>query len=230
MSFIANTVAFLAGRASTYFDVSYPTGSTFGLRGHPVGLMVDQGHTSNGAAGTALILIGFGGLLVIWLERRRARKVSRNNITYDRVAADINGPKTGDSRPSGLFTFWIVLTILSTLLTLAALIYVFVLGSQTDNQTIDLQIASQNSQPSKYPLDDWTPDNWFGAILNQVPLTYDSDRHKINQQLRIMRGWKWNLIPLFVLGLITTCTAVWEWLQLRRSRSASGAHTKQEAF
>ena len=42
MSFIANTVAFLAGRASTYFDVSYPAGSTFGLRGHPVGLMVDQ--------------------------------------------------------------------------------------------------------------------------------------------------------------------------------------------
>ena len=137
--------------------------------------------------------------------------------------------QTGDSRPSFIFTFWVVLTILSMLLTLSALIYTFVLTGNHDNQTIDLAVAAANPAPTKYALDDWTPENWFGAIVNQVPLTLDSDRRKINQQLRLMRGWRWNLIPLFLLGLAVACAAVYEWLSLRRQGSRENrGHVSKE--
>jgi hypothetical protein len=46
------------------------------IQAKPAGLMVDQGHTSNGAAGTALIPVCFGGFIVMWLQRRRAQQVS----------------------------------------------------------------------------------------------------------------------------------------------------------
>jgi hypothetical protein len=76
LSFISNMVAFLHGRGSKGWEVSYPAGQKFELHGHPVGLLVDQGHTSNGAAGTAFVLIGCGGLLAMWLQHRRTRAVS----------------------------------------------------------------------------------------------------------------------------------------------------------
>lgn len=75
MGMIGETVGFLHARAGKFFTVNTSSGS-FDIHGKPKNLYVDQGHTSNGAAGTAVILIGLGGLLTIWLENRRARKVS----------------------------------------------------------------------------------------------------------------------------------------------------------
>lgn len=123
------------------------------------------------------------------------------------------------------------MTILSMLLALAALIYTFVLTDEHNDQIIDLALAAAHPFPQNYPADDWTPENWYSAILSQLPLALHSDRRKIRQQLRLMRGWRWNLIPLFVLGLITACAAVYEWLSLRRegtrderTSKESGAH------
>ena len=124
-----------------------------------------------------------------------------------------------NSRPSILFTFWVFLTILSTLLTLSALIYTFVVTRNHDDQTINLAVAAANAAPATYPLEQWTPENWFGAIVRQVPLTLYSDHRKINQQVRILRGWRWNLIPLVVLGMVVACVAVYEWVSLRRQGS-----------
>lgn len=67
-------VGFLHDRAGKFFTVNGPSGS-FRLHGKPAGLLVDQGHTSNGAAGTAFVLVGWLGYLVIFYERRRARRV-----------------------------------------------------------------------------------------------------------------------------------------------------------
>lgn len=75
LSMISATVGFLHARAGKFFTVDTSSGS-FDIHGKPKNLYVDQGHTSNGAAGTAIILIGLGGLLTIWFENRRARKVS----------------------------------------------------------------------------------------------------------------------------------------------------------
>jgi hypothetical protein len=221
-------VGFLHDRAGKWFDVKYPTGSQFQLHGKPHGLLVDQGHTSNGAGGTAFVLIGIGGLLAIWHQKRRIRQVRNQDMVSARVAADLYASKTGNSRPTGIFTFWVVMTILSNLLTLGALIYTFVLTAQTDDQSIDLAVAAANPEPLMYPLDDWTPENWFVAVLD-LPLAHASDRRKIRQQLRLMRGWRWNLIPLFILGFFTAGLAVWEWLKLRRARPVGQEPSKEAA-
>jgi hypothetical protein len=138
-----------------------------------------------------------------------------------------NCRQTGSSRPSGIFTFWVVITILSMLLTLAALIYTFVLTYKYDNQTIDLALAAANPEPILYPADKWTPENWFVAILDQVPLTFDNERSRIKRELRLMRGWRWNLIPLFVLGLLAASAAVYEWMSLRKHNSRDNRGTKE---
>lgn len=211
MGFIISMVRWLHFRAGKSFDITSLQGSTFELHGKPAGLLVDQGHTSNGAAGTALVLIGFGGLLTIYLERRRiARKIA-------------------NSRPSGLFTFWVVMTVLSSLLTLAALIYTFVLTYQSNGQHIDVGLAAQNPDPLTYPTGHWTPETWFRAVL-ELDLTSEKDRGTIEQHLRIMRGWRWNLIPLLVLGLATAAVAVWEWARMSRRRAVRSVEGKEGAF
>ena len=106
-------------------------------------------------------------------------------------------------------------TLISTLLTLSALIYTFTITSSHANQSISLPIASANPEPILYPLQKWTPPNWFHAVLN-LPLSHESDRRKIKQEVRIMRGWQWNLVPLLILGVVVCGVAVWEWLGARR--------------
>ncbi|OCT51750.1 hypothetical protein CLCR_09023 [Cladophialophora carrionii] len=197
VAFVGSMVGFLHDRAGKFFTINAPNGA-FDLHGKPVGLLADQGHTSNGAAGTALVLVGWLGLLTIWYERRRARK-------------------TQTTSHSGIFIFWVVMTVLSAMLTLAALIYTFVLTAQTDDQSINLTVAAANAEPLMYPLDEWTPENWFVAVL-ALPLAHDSDRSKISNNLRLMRGWRWNLIPLFILGLVVASLAVWELMSSRRWR------------
>lgn len=220
VGFIGSMVGFLHDRAGKFFTIDAPNG-TFDLHGKPVGLLADQGHTSNGAAGTAIVLVGILGLLTIFLERRRARKVSRDNPfenvkkSYISTGILTNQPQSSTSGHSGLFIFWVVMTVLSAMLTLAALIYTFVLTAQTDNQTIDLAVAAANAEPLAYPLDQWTPENWFIAVL-ELPLAHESDRSKIQNNLRLMRGWRWNLIPLLILGLTVAALAVWELVGGRR--------------
>ncbi|KIW32064.1 uncharacterized protein PV07_03638 [Cladophialophora immunda] len=197
VGFVGSMVGFLHDRAGRFFTINAPNGS-FDLHGKPKGLLVNQGHTSNGAAGTAIVLVGFLGLLTIWYEKRRARRTQATNH-------------------SGIFVFWVVMTVLSALLTLSALIYTFVVTAQTDDQTINLTVAAANPEPKMYPLDNWTPENWFVAVL-ALPLAHASDRRDIRNNLRLMRGWRWNLIPLFILGVVVAVLAVWELVSGRRWR------------
>ena len=216
---VGSMVGFLHARAGKFFAINGPNG-TIDLHGKPRNLLVDQGHTSNGAAGTALILVGGLGLLVIWYDKRRARRVRPN--TASRV-------KTWETRfltcpfqahttsHSGIFIFWVAMTVFSALLALAALIYTFVLTAQTDHQSINPTVAAANPEPLFYPLDKWTPENWFIAVL-ALPLAHDSDRRDIHHNLHLMRGWRWNLIPLFLLGVAVASLALWELLAGRRWR------------
>jgi len=195
VGFVGSMVGFLHARAGKFFTIDAPDGS-FDLHGKPKGLLVDQGHTSNGAAGTALILVGVLGLLVISYDKRRARRAQATSH-------------------SGFFIFWVIMSVLSAMLTLAAIIYTFVLTAQTDDQSINLTVAAANPEPGFYPLDNWTPENWFIAVLD-LPLAHDSDRRTIRNNLRLMRGWRWNLIPLFILGTTVASLALWELLGGRR--------------
>ena len=64
----ANQYAFDSLQDPNLISIAY-------LNAKPAGLLLNEGHTSNGAAGTALVLICFGGFLVLWHQRRRKRMV-----------------------------------------------------------------------------------------------------------------------------------------------------------
>ncbi|KAK5941470.1 hypothetical protein PMZ80_006749 [Knufia obscura] len=206
LSFVSSMVAWLHRRAGGSFEIAY-NGSTYSLHGKPENELADQGHTSNGAAGTAFVLIGMGGILILWMR-------SRPNM-WQKGFVKV------------LYHFWLVMTVLSALLTLSALIFTFIITSNHAGQTIDQSVASQlDNHPYPnyvaYPLDSWTPENWFNAVLN-LDLVHDSDRSAIDLRVHIMRGWRYNLIPMFIIGLAVAALAFWDAFNRRKAaRSGRG--------
>jgi len=197
MSFIASMVSYLhISNHDVLLQINATNGTpAFGLFPKPAHPVVDQGHTSNGAAGTALILIGIGGFLMLWLERR-----GRHNL--------FGIP---------LYLTWTCFTIMSAVFTLAALIYTFVVTNQTNaaHQKISTTIAA-DAKGAAYPALSWTPENWLKQVLT-LPFANPSEKSGIRQHLDIMVGWRWNLIPLFILGLALSVLAVLGLLEHRRS-------------
>lgn len=98
---------------------------------------------------------------------------------------------------------------------MAALIYTFVETSMTGGQAINLSVVEANQAPAKYPDDRWTPENWYDAVL-KLPLVSDDQRRTIGDNVTVMRGWRWNLIPLFLLGFALLVLAVLEVWRVRR--------------
>ncbi|KAH6850956.1 hypothetical protein B0I37DRAFT_414318 [Chaetomium sp. MPI-CAGE-AT-0009] len=197
MGLVSSMVSFLHRNGRVPFVVAPADGSPFLLSGQPAYLIIDQGHTTNAAGGTALILVGFGGSIALWLERRARKK-------WD--------------RPSPAFYVWAVFVLLSWLLTMAALIYTFVDTAMTGDQAIDIGVARANPPPAKYPDYRWTPETWYAAVLD-LPLASAAQRRVINGNLRIMRAWRWNLVPLFILGFTLLSLVVLELLRMRRRYS-----------
>jgi len=194
MGLVSNMVSFLHRNGRGPFAVGPADGSPFLLTGEPANLVVDQGHTTNAAGGTALILIGFGGSIALWLERRAQKKWDRS---------------------SPFFNIWAVFVLLSSLLTMVALIYTFVETTKTGGQAIDLSVARANPHPTKYPDGRWTPENWYAAVLD-LPLASAAQRRVISGNLTIMRAWRWNLVSLFILGFILLGLVALEVLRMRR--------------
>ncbi|UKZ79175.1 hypothetical protein TrVFT333_006925 [Trichoderma virens FT-333] len=205
LAFITSMVAWLHNTASGTFAVKF-NGSTFDLYGEPKHFLVDQGHSSNGAAGTAIVLIGFGGILTLWLR-------SRPNIL-------------GAKLTSFFYGAWLVILVLGLMLTIGSLGYVFSVTNAHRGQTIDINVASTTGN-HKYALDSWTPQNWFPAML-KLDLADDSQRNDIVKHLRIMRGWQYNLIPLFLIQLTTTVLAGLEFLERRKMRPTAGDYGSVE--
>jgi hypothetical protein len=76
MGLVSSMVSFLHHHGRGPFAVAPPDGSPFLLAGEPANLVVNQGHTTNAAGGTALILVGLGGSIALWRERRARKKVT----------------------------------------------------------------------------------------------------------------------------------------------------------
>ncbi|KAK4172542.1 hypothetical protein QBC36DRAFT_362453 [Triangularia setosa] len=189
LALVSSTVSFLHNYGKGPFEIGYPLGvSSFLLSGHPAGLVTDHGHTVNAAGGTALVLVGGGGVLGLWALGRfhSRRRKDYTNYVHSTV------PKE--------FQLWAGIVVLSSLLTLGALIYTFVEARLTSGQTIDLNVAKEYAYPLLYPDDRWTPETWFEAVL-ALPLENQRDEDVIRERLKLMRGWKWNTIPMFLLGL-----------------------------
>ena len=194
LSFITSMVHWLHVYAGGQFQVNNTSGGSFSLHGKPQNFLLNQGHTSNGAAGTAFIVVGLGGFLALFL---RSRQLKRNGSLHGFT--------------SFLYNFWLVMTVLSALFTLSALIAVMVITYQHDRQSININTASRlNNRPYPdyvaYPDLEWTPQNWFDAVL-RLPLVDSTVRSNINMHYTIMKAWQWNLIPMTVLGFIVAILA-----------------------
>lgn len=215
LAFISSTVSFLHRRAGDSFQVIYgPNYASFRLHGKPEHLLLNEGHTSNGAAGTAIVLVGIGGLLTFWLLARDARAGHRTKFAVIAHHA------------------WMVVSLLSLLLTIAALGYTMAAVNAHQGQTIDITVArSLNNQPYPryvaYPLDSWTPENWFAAVL-ALPLTLKQDRDLIRTKYNVIKGWRWNLIPMFLLGLAVVIVGIIDALERRKAmRQSKAVNTKE---
>ena len=75
MALISSMVGYLHRSGANKYPFLSDTGALAFIGPKPKGLLLNEGHTSNGASGTALIIVCFGGFLVLWNERRRERRV-----------------------------------------------------------------------------------------------------------------------------------------------------------
>ena len=205
MALVSSMVYWLHYRAGQDFTVAYNS-SFFSLHGKPLTLLGDQGHTSNGAAGTAFLLVGLGGFLALW-ARGRGKHGRR------------------------FYHFWLSMTLISALLSLAAMMYTVFLTTRHANQNIDIALASTlHNRPYPdyvaYALDAWTPENWFTAVL-QLPLAKPSEIRDIKSHLVVMMAWRWNLMAVAGFGVDVCWLACVDYLVRRRERSAVDGEDKE---
>lgn len=191
LAFVSSTVAYLHRTGTKTYAVMY-NGETVQVPGAPTNLSVNQGHTSNGTAGTGLIVIGWCGTLALWLRGR---------------------PVYHKKSVGGLFArtwyrLWLLLNVPALLLTLGALAYVFAVTNKHQGQTIDLSVVQGLSSGATYPLLEWTPQNWFDALLKLDIVSGGNDRSGLETIHKIARGWQYNLIPFFVVQLAETILAL----------------------
>ncbi|CAK7271565.1 hypothetical protein SEPCBS119000_004667 [Sporothrix epigloea] len=211
LGFITSMVSYLHGGApSGIYVVNTPpsliasigASPTYLLNGKPLHVVINQGHTSNGAAGSCVVLMGIIGALVLFLR--------------------LHVPKNRVGRV--LYYAWMSLQIPTLLLTLVALAYTFSEVHAHRGQTID-QALAYKTQPGPYAADSWTPQNWFAAVL-QLDLADAALRSNLAMHLRIMHGWQYNLIPLFLLQLLETLAAFADfrvWRAARRGDRSSNS-------
>jgi len=180
------------------YQVNWPN-DTISIKTLPAHLWLDQGHTTNGAAGYGFVLSLLG--LFIAFKHQKGKNTSRN-----------------------LLILTILLT-LSTLLTLAALIFTFVVTNQTSGQTIEssLAIAGDN-----YPADWWTPENWYKALLN-IPLADQSVIGDFKYHIHLMEAWRWMLIPLFLADVFALGMAALALLGARKTATDLNVHRARKA-
>lgn len=242
VAFIGSMVSYLH---IAHHDVPFAIAGTattppFSLYPKPAHVSVNQGHTSNGAAGTALILVSLLGFLVRLVQKRARALPARHSVTYTHVRSTSDGAGNTHTRkerrlPSSfawLEPTWVVFTVLSWLLTLSALVYTFVVTKQTRGSRIDLKVgaatyAARAGPLFPYPADKWTPETWFRQMLT-LGFVDAQEKGDIRTHVRLMEGWRWNLIPLFLLGGAVMVLAVLGWLERRKEGGPAGGSLVRE--
>ncbi|PSS05233.1 hypothetical protein BD289DRAFT_478131 [Coniella lustricola] len=204
LAFISTTVGYLARLGNTRLasNLDPPNGTT--LPSLPTNLSVNQGHTANGAAGTALVIISLGGIVALLLRSRSGYYKSSFGGLFSRC----------------FYRLWLALQIPAWLLTLGALAYVFAYTNAHAGQSIDPTVAQSSAVAnSTYPLLEWSPQGWLAALLDPALKLNGEvvDLAAMRRTLHIARGWQYNLIPLFIFQLVETVLAL---LDARRRRRA----------
>jgi hypothetical protein len=107
-----------------------------------------------------------------------------------------------------------ILQLLAVLFTLSALVFVFVVTYQTNDQVISAPVAA-NSQGKEYAELKWTPETWFKAVRN-LPLADEHKRDQINSKITNMVAWRWMLVPILITDIIAFGITTLAWLKQRR--------------
>ncbi|KAF3767292.1 hypothetical protein M406DRAFT_321523 [Cryphonectria parasitica EP155] len=208
LAFISATVAYLVQISKQDLIATNTAGTSepVNVPSLPANLSVNQGHTSNGAAGTGLIVIALAGSLALLLRSRPGYYASTPTGLFSRI----------------LYRLWLALNVPALLLTLGALAYVFAVTNAHAGQHIDASLLRGMSAGSKYPLLEWTPQGWFQALLELDLVPGDVNLGAIRSHLKIAKGWEYNLIPFFIVQLAETGCALWDARRRRREDAQYG--------
>ena len=232
---IGSTVFYLhRAHGDVPFDV-LATSSTpqFGLCPKPAHLLVDQGHMSNGAAGTAIFLVCIPGFLFLNSERH-VRTRSHNALDHFQDVNNLGRRahtwtlRSVFGNRGTLYRTWVFMTVVSFLLTLTALIFTFIVTQQSAStrSQINLHTAAAldvTGKPQPYPDKSWTPENWYKAVI-ALPFVDDSQKADIKSKVMVMSIWRWNLIPMLFLSLVTASLAILSY----RNEERAGAHVRKK--
>ncbi|KAF2646435.1 hypothetical protein P280DRAFT_464656 [Massarina eburnea CBS 473.64] len=200
LGLISSMVGFLLDQKHhvPHYKVAWPN-KNVELHVLPEHLWVDHGHTSNGVAGYGFFL-GLFGLLVAFRQRHRQGKP-----------------------PSKTLLALCVLQFLAVLFTLSALIFVFLVTNQTQDQHISSLIAQSNVP---YPADKWTPETWYKAVLS-LPLADHHQRDTIAGKVTNMVAWRWMLVPIFLVDVLAFGISMMEVVKQRKEARRYGDQTVQ---
>lgn len=177
-------------------NVQYPLEDGRTIYAVPEQMDQNVEHLCNDSAGVALVLVGFGGIVALLLRRR-------NNFSHSLFSKI-------------WYHTWLVLTLLSFLLTLGALIYIFVTMNRHAGQTIDLTLLQGQAMRQRWPYGSWDPKSWFDALLS-LDLSSSDDRDAITSHIHLFTGSMFNMIPLLVTGLAVLVFAVLDGIFMRRA-------------
>ncbi|KAK8102163.1 hypothetical protein PG984_015309 [Apiospora sp. TS-2023a] len=219
---ISTTLGWLRSTASAgfhFYDGVSPDSDMYTLAGEPANFLMTQVYVALAdAGGAAFLLAGAGGFLAIWARRRHLR-------LYNRHSYHLRHTSSLKSRTLlHCYYAWIGLQIPLLLFTAATLGYVFNVTAARQGQNIRIEAAIQASGhggADPYPLDTWTPQSWFPAVLN---LDLVESRGDINAAVSIMNGWYWNLCPMLFIQLVVAILAMLELVQWRRARQTRTNH------
>ncbi|QDS71724.1 hypothetical protein FKW77_008680 [Venturia effusa] len=181
------------------YAVQWSPNESIQMKPLPEHIWLDQGHTSNGVAGYGFFL----GLLGMFVAFRY---------------------KKGKSKSTLLLVLTILLT-LATLFTLSALIFTFVVTSQTKNKRIDPSIL-RAGQP--YPEHRWTPETWYKAVM-KIPIE-ESLKRTFRTKVRNMEAWRWMLVPIFLTDVVGLGLAGLALLGARKEKREVVAVEKTESY
>lgn len=146
----------------------------------PANLEVTPLYLALSAGCVAVVLVGFGGIGALVVRHKRNFSTSLFSKLW--------------------YHAWIISLVASIILNLATLIYTFGITNKYARNTIDTaSLPGFNSPYVKYNSGLWDFSTWFGSLLDQRLVV---DRDDIYRDFQYIRGWMFNLIPLFIFGLV----------------------------
>ncbi|KAH8697855.1 hypothetical protein BGW36DRAFT_450608 [Talaromyces proteolyticus] len=162
LSLVSQMVTFLHIQKTQVMTYQALNSDSPGFKIHvlPEKLSLNQGHTTNGAAGYGLVL----------------------SITFLVITFFLQGNRKNQP----ILLIMTLLLGLLVLFVLSAFIYVFAVTYMTSENRINTRIA-ESINGAAYPIDSWTPETWYRALL-LLPLT-GVDLTGAYQEMVAWRWW-----------------------------------------